>query len=153
MTILFHLIKHLGESLNSLNTTFFSTENVESIQVSIPKNVSNFSIEKFNIGRQSDQELYIAMREIYRQYAEYPQVNSIENIQKEVHRLNDILTEKAVVGIIKKIRSHQKYLSDRTRGYALQNPPIFDNSKGEKLGNPMSENNKNNIGINQNYPW
>jgi len=141
-----NLIRDLGQSINALNSTFFSTENMDAIQASIIKNVYTFSEEKFQISRQSDQELGIVLREVYRQYSEYPQIDTAENIQKEVNRLNDILVEKSVVAVIKNIKAQQKYIADRDRGFQLQAPPIQTGVRGNRLSDPNTERNINNLG-------
>jgi hypothetical protein len=146
MTVQRELIRDLGQSINALNSNFFSSENMTAIQVSIQKNVYNFSKEKFRIDRQSDQEVGITMREVYRQYAQYPQIDTVQNLQIEIQRLNDILVEKAVVSVIKNIRVHQKYMSDRERGYALQDRPMTVTMAGSRLNDPHSIRNTNNIG-------
>jgi hypothetical protein len=158
-----NLIRDLGQSINALNSIFFSTENMDAIQASIIKNVYNFSEEKFQISRQSDQELGIVLREVYRQYSEYPQIDTVENIQKEINRLNDILVEKSVVAIIKNIKTQKKYIEDRDRGFQLQAPPIQTAVRGSRLSDPNTERSINNLGADKpheydksmfdNLPW
>ena len=152
MTVLRNLLRDLGQTLNKLNTSYFSVENMEAIQNSIISNVYNFSKEKFKIDRQSDQEVGIAMREIWRQYCEYPQIDTNENIQIEINRLNDILVQKAVVAIIKRIRVHQKYLKDKNTGYSLNDRPEPVGTAGGRLSNPNNQRSINNIGVPHTYP-
>lgn len=136
------LIRDLGESLNKLNTTFFTDENINAIQMSLIQNVKNFSEEHFEIGNQSVQELGIIMREVYKNYSIYPGVDTDQNIITEIQRLDNIIVEKATIFIIKKIRVQQKYLQDKYRGsYNLETRPEPVNTRGTRLSHSRFDDN------------
>jgi hypothetical protein len=87
---------------------FFSTDNIDLLQLGIRNKILNKSNGKYNIGRQSDDELKIIMRSIYYQYSK----NLPTNINEQVKELNTYVIEWSVPQIITNLKQDEKYRYD-----------------------------------------
>jgi len=90
---------------NCLSELYFSKENINIIQDGIIISVYNKSDGKFNISRQSDNELIIIMRSIYFQYGK----NLNFNINEQIKELNTLVINWSVNEIITNINQYLEY--------------------------------------------
>jgi hypothetical protein len=112
-----------------LSQTFFSPENMRTIQNSIRKEVYNRSGNKrWNIDDQSVDELQIVMRSIYLQYSK----NQDYNIPGQINDLNDLIIEWCVPRILSEIGMYQYYLNDISKMPVPLAHPASQSSAGSK---------------------
>lgn len=90
---------------NCVSETFFSNKNIDIIQEGIINSVFNKTEGKYQIGRQSDQELIIVMRSIYFQSGK----NLNFNINEQVRELNTQVIRWCVTEIITNINQYMNY--------------------------------------------
>lgn len=87
---------------------FFSSKNIDALQIGMHNMILNATCGKSRIGRQSDKELSIIMRAIYLQDSQ----NSKYDVLGQVRRLNEQVLAFAVPRLLNEINMHQTYLSD-----------------------------------------
>ena len=92
---------------NSINDIFFSDMNTKVIQDTIRYRVNVETGEV--IARQSDNELYIIMRSIMLQFANFR--SGIDNIVDEIRRLNEKVIEYAVENVSSNVKQHKGYIN------------------------------------------
>jgi hypothetical protein len=90
---------------NCLTELYFSKENIDIIQEGIINSVYNKSDGKYNISRQSDNELIIVMRSIYFQYGK----NLNFNINEQIKELNTLVIRWCVDEIISNVKQYLEY--------------------------------------------
>jgi len=90
---------------NCVSETFFSSQNTDIIQEGIINSVYNKSNGKYQIGRQSDQELKIVMRSIYLQYSK----NLNYNINEQILDLNTKVIRWCVDEILSNIKQYLEF--------------------------------------------
>jgi hypothetical protein len=111
-----------SQSPTCLSGLFFSSENIEALQLGLKNMILNKSNGKYNISRQSDTELKIIMRSIYIQYAKH---NSV-NILGQVKELNSLVLHWAVPRIMSNIQQQEFYIKDiSTLPVPLENAKIM----------------------------
>lgn len=91
---------------NSINEIFFSEMNVKVIQDTIRYKVNSDTGKV--ISRQSDNELYIVMRSIMLQFANFR--SGIDNIVDEIKGLNEKVVEYAVENVSSNVKQHDGYI-------------------------------------------
>lgn len=98
---------NISQSISNTNLSniFFSINNIEKIQLSIIMKVYKDSDNRFQINKQSEQELLIIMRSIYLQYSK----NLDINIQEQINELNKLVIDWAVENIISNIEQYLSY--------------------------------------------
>lgn len=98
---------NISQSISNTNLSniFFSINNIEKIQLSIIMKVYKDSDNRFQINKQSEQELLIIMRSIYLQYSK----NLDINIQEQINQLNKLVIDWAVENIISNIEQYLSY--------------------------------------------
>jgi hypothetical protein len=106
-TIRRDLIGH-QHSETPLNTIFFSEQNLDVIQKGIQEQVYLMSGNKFNIDRQSDDELKIIMRSYYLSFAQ----NNPQTIAKDLDSLNKRVIGYAAAKVYSEVDFHMFYLKD-----------------------------------------
>lgn len=94
-----------------LSNVFFSDANMESLQMSIRYGVHERT--KKVISKQSDKELYIIMRSIMLQYANFQ--TAVSETIDEVKRLNAKVITYCIDNISSNVMQHVKYLEDINR--------------------------------------
>lgn len=87
---------------------YFSSRNIDILQIGIKNKILNDSRGKYIIGRQSDDELKIIMRSIFFQHSK----NMSTNINEQVKSLNTKVIEWSVPQIMTNIKQSEKYISD-----------------------------------------
>ena len=89
----------------SLSSAFFSKDNIDIIQCSIVNEVYKKTNAKYQIAKQSENELIIIMRSYYLQYGK----NLPNNIDAQVSRLNNMVINWSSDEIITNINQYMKY--------------------------------------------
>jgi len=115
-------IKGLLEQ-NSINDIFFSEMNVSGLQDSIRYGVYK-ETEKV-IDKQSDNELYIVMRSIMLQFANFRE--SLENTVEEIKRLNRKVTIYCVKNISSNVKQYMGYIDDLSKLPVPLDRPVYHN--------------------------
>ena len=103
-------IKGLLEQ-NSVNDIFFSDLNKQVLQDTIRYNVHKHTQQV--ISEQSNQDLYIVMRSILLQYANFK--TDMSNFTDEIKRLNKMVVDYCVENISSNVKQYVGYLDDLTR--------------------------------------
>jgi|688.fasta_scaffold164724_1 hypothetical protein len=89
----------------SLSIAFFSKENIDEIQCAIINEVYRKTNGKYQIEKQSENELIIIMRSYYLQYGK----NLPDNINGQVNKLNNMVINWSSDEIITNIDQYMKY--------------------------------------------
>lgn len=93
---------------NPVSDLFFSDLNIDALQQGIRSGVYYKSCQKYNIGRQSDEELKVIMRSIYLQYAK----NRPFDIVEQVRELNAYVLTYAVERVLNEVSMYNRYRQD-----------------------------------------
>ena len=95
---------------NMLATVYFSAENIQIVQNGLRAGVYKMSGDKYIIAPQNIDTLKVIMRSIFLQYAEY----DMNNIKKEVARLNKLVLDYAVPSVYNEAVGYMKYCEDQS---------------------------------------
>ena len=95
---------------NMLSTVYFSAENIQIVQNGLRAGVYKMSGDKYVIAPQNIDTLKVIMRSIFLQYAEY----DMNNIKKEVTRLNKLVLDYAVQSVYNEAVGYMKYCEDQS---------------------------------------
>ena len=95
---------------NMLSTVYFSAENIQIVQNGLRAGVYKMSGDKYIIAPQNIDTLKVIMRSIFLQYAEY----DMNNIKKEVARLNKLVLDYAVSSVYNEAVGYMKYCEDQS---------------------------------------
>jgi hypothetical protein len=95
---------------NLLSTVYFSADNIQIIQNGLRAGVYKMSGDNFVIVPQNMDTLKIIMRSIFLQYAEF----DMNNITKEVSRLNKLVLDYAVPSVYNEAVGYMKYCEDQS---------------------------------------
>ncbi len=117
-------IKGLLEE-NSLNSLFFSDMNIKVIQDTIRYRV--YQNTNKVISEQSANDLYIIMRSIMLQYANFRV--GIDNIVDEIKRLNAKVLDYAVENVTSNVKQHQGYIEDLSKLPIPMEHPSYHNKQ------------------------
>jgi hypothetical protein len=101
------LVGHLHQS-TPLNTVFFSGDNINRLQQQIHDQVYSMSGGKYDIGRQSDDDLRIIMRSYYLMFAR----NDPGNVAAELEELNGRVTGYCAGKVYSEVDFHMFYRKD-----------------------------------------
>jgi hypothetical protein len=114
-----------------LNAVFFSIANIDRLQQSIHDQVYSMSGGKYDIGRQSDDDLRLIMRSYYLMFGR----NDPNNVGGELEDLNARVVGYASGKIFSEVDFHQFYLNDLQEfAPAIANPvnvKVFGTRTGE----------------------
>lgn len=108
---------------NSINDIFFSDMNTKAIQDTVRYKVSKNTGEV--IARQSDNELYIIMRSIMLQFANFRV--GIDEIIDEIKRLNQRVIDYAVDNISSNVQQHKGYIDKLSKLPIPLDLPVYHN--------------------------
>ena len=109
---------------NSLNDIFFSDMNMKVLQDTIRYKVHE--ITKKVISVQSQNELYIIMRSIMLQFANFR--TDVDNLADEIKRLNKKVVEYSVDNISSNVLQHDGYIKDLSKLPDPMDRPVVSNS-------------------------
>ena len=117
-------IKGLLEK-NSINDIFFSDMNIKGLQDTIRYGVHQETGQV--ISGQSDNELYVVMRSVMLQYANFrADVNDIVN---EIKRLNQKVLIYCIQNISSNVQQHMGYVEDLSKLPTPMDMPVYHNKK------------------------
>lgn len=94
---------------SALSTQFFSVQNTERLHQMIIEQVRAKSGGKYNIDRQSDEDLFLIMRSYYLQYAR----NDPDNVGAELDSLNYRVVSYASDRILVEVEAYKYYRKDQ----------------------------------------
>ena len=95
---------------NMLSKVFFSAGNIQILQNGMRAGVYEMSDKKYVIPNQNIDNLKIIMRSIYLQYAEH----DLENVTKEVSRLNKMVLDYCVPSVFNEAVGYERYRQDQS---------------------------------------
>jgi hypothetical protein len=110
---------------NSINDIFFSDMNMKGLQQTIRYKVYK-NINKV-ISEQSSNDLYIIMRSIMLQFANFR--TGVDNIAEEIRRLNEMVIEYAVENVSSNVQQHAGYVNDLSKLPTPMDMPVYHNKK------------------------
>ena len=110
---------------NSINDIFFSEMNMKGLQQTIRYRVYQ-NINKV-ISEQSSNDLYIIMRSIMLQFANFR--IGVDNIADEIRRLNEKVIEYAVGNVSSNVQQHAGYVNDLSKLPTPMDMPVYHNKK------------------------
>ena len=110
---------------NSLNSLFFSDTNMKVIQDTLRYRVYKNTNQV--ISPQSQNDLYIIMRSIMLQYANFR--IGIDNIVEEIKRLNEKVLEYSVENVSSNVKQHQGYIEDLSKLPVPMDHPSYHNKR------------------------
>jgi len=119
-------VKGIVES-TALSEYFFSDMNKQQLQEGLKARVWK-NTGKF-IGDQSENELFIVMRSIMLQFANFS-VNGMENLKNEIQELNMKVLDYCVEIVSSNVLQHDGYMSDLERIPLMDRPVSMYNSRG-----------------------
>lgn len=93
-----------------LSRAYFSSKNIQIIQNAIRAGVYSMSNNKFVVGVPNIDTLKIIMRSTFLQYAEY----DLNNVTKEIERLNQIVLDYAIPATYNEAVGYKKYREDQS---------------------------------------
>ena len=110
---------------NSLNSLFFSEMNVKAIQDTLRYRVYKNTDQV--ISEQSSNDLFIIMRSIMLQYANFRV--GVDNIVDEIRRLNSKVLDYAVENVTSNVKQHQGYVDDLSKLPVPMDMPVYHNKR------------------------
>ena len=110
---------------NSLNSLFFSEMNVKAIQDTLRYRVYKNTDQV--ISEQSSNDLFIIMRSIMLQYANFRV--GVDNIVDEIKRLNSKVLDYAVENVSSNVKQHQGYVEDLSKLPVPMDMPVYHNKR------------------------
>ena len=110
---------------NSINDIFFSDMNMKGLQQTIRYKV--FQNTNQVVSEQSSNDLYIIMRSIMLQFANF--MTGIDNIGEEIRRLNGKVIEYAVENVSSNVQQHAGYIDKLSKLPVPLDAPAYLNKK------------------------
>ena len=110
---------------NSLNSLFFGETNTKVIQDTIRYRVYQNTDQV--ISNQSPNDLFIIMRSIMLQYANFR--TDVGNIVDEIRRLNSKVLDYAVENVSSNVKQHQGYIADLEKLPVPMDMPVYHNKR------------------------
>lgn len=95
---------------NTLEQTFFSSENISILQNGMKGNVYRLSGNRYVLPNQNIEHLKIVMRGMYLQYAEH----YADNIREQIERLNKLVLDYVVPNLYNEAIAYEKYCRDQS---------------------------------------
>jgi hypothetical protein len=113
----------------AVSSMFFSADNMDILQLGIRNRILNETQGKYNIGRQSDDELKIVMRSIYFQHSK----NLPNNVKEQVRDLNAKVIDWCVPQIMTNLKQDEKYRYDISTLPEPLERSVLPSQKGTKV--------------------
>jgi hypothetical protein len=114
---------------NILSNTFFSAQNICTIQNGIRAGIYKKSNGQFTISNQDEDTLKIIMRSIFLQNS----VNQPNNIKEQIQQLNKIVLDYCIPQIYGEVQGYKQYIVDASTMYTPIAPPIFTKNNDKQL--------------------
>jgi hypothetical protein len=118
----------------TLNTMFFSKDNLDIIQNMIRYGVWKKSGEKYVIDRQSDAEIQIIMRSIFLQHSP----NLEDNVKQQIAYLDKMVADWCVPKVLAEVQQYVGYLNDIEKMPMPIDRPVNLSSKGTKISRSIT---------------
>lgn len=109
-----------NEQPTLLFSSFFSTQNVDALQMHIRSGVKHWS--GFAVGNQSEKDLTLLMKQVYDRLAKNidegraPSKLLMSHIRSEVSRLNAFVVREALPSVVDGVEQHAAYLKQLDQG-------------------------------------
>jgi len=110
---------------NSLNSLFFGETNTKVIQDTLRYRVYQNTDQV--ISEQSENDLFIIMRSIMLQYANFR--TGVDNIVDEIRRLNEKVLDYSVENVSSNVKQHQGYVEDLSKLPEPMDMPVYHNKR------------------------
>ena len=114
---------------NEISERFFSQSNTDYIQSEIRKRVHNKTNGRYTIENQDCTALFVIMRAYFLQYS----TNNNDNIDHQLHRLNENVLAYCVDNVYSELKMYVKYLHDASTLAVPLSTPILSNTKNKTL--------------------
>ena len=108
----------------SISDIYFSETNINVLQDTIRYRV--YEITNKVISKQSENELYIIMRSIMLQYANFR--SGIDEIKNEIKRLNEMVIKYSVKNVSSNVNQYSGYINDISKLPTQLDRPAFSNT-------------------------
>lgn len=95
---------------NPLEASFFSAENIQSIQDTIKSTIYKLSNSRYILPNQNIDNLKIIMRSIYLQHAQH----LLDNIPQQVEKLNKFVLDYVIPNVYNESIAYEKYIRDQS---------------------------------------
>lgn len=112
-----------------LTDTYFSKQNIQSIQTGIRKGVYDKSQQRIAIDDQPEDQIVTVMRAMYLQYSK----NLPSNIQQQVDELNSIVLKFCINNVLNEAVAYLKYREDASTMHMPIQHPIYSNKTNKVL--------------------
>lgn len=112
-----------------LSKAFFHPNNINFLQKQIIKEVFKRSHGEYLIEKQRDYDLKIVMRSVFLQYAKHRPTN----IKEQIIKLDSIVIDEIIPGIITEIKSYLGYLDRAFGPIHIMDRPEYISSTGTKI--------------------
>lgn len=112
-----------------LTDTYFSKQNIQSIQTGIRKGVYDKSQQRIAIDDQPEDQIVTVMRAMYLQYSK----NLPSNIQQQVDELNSIVLKFCINNVLNEAVAYLKYREDASTMHIPIQHPIYSNKTNKVL--------------------
>lgn len=116
-------------SRTTLSDSFFSEENITSLQNGIRHGVYIKSNHKFIVAPQDVDQLKIIMRSVYLQNA----MNLSTDIASQINVMNNLVLAYAVDQVYGEATGYKKYLMDVSQMYRPMDPPVLATQADKQL--------------------
>ena len=114
---------------DAISDKFFSQGNVDYIQNQIQQRIHQKTSGKYTIDKQDCTSLFVIMRGFFLQYS----TNNNDNIDRQLHKLNEIVLDYCVDNVYSELNMYVKYLSDASTIAEPLSTPILSNMKDKTL--------------------
>lgn len=114
---------------DAISDKFFSASNVDYIQRQIQERIYQKTKGKYTIDKQDCTALFVIMRGFFLQYS----TNNSDHIDKQLHRLNEIVLCYCVDNVYSELNMYVKYLYDASTIAEPLSNPILSNMKDKTL--------------------
>ena len=114
---------------SKLSDTFFSQQNIQTIQTGIKNGVYHRSNNTIRVDDQSPDQIVTVMRSMYLQHSKNLDTNNAQQIQE----LNNYVLSFCVNNVYNEAVAYLKYKQDASTMYTPMAPPIYSNKTNKTL--------------------
>ena len=117
-----------NQQSSKLSDAYFSQTNIDHLQNSIIRQIHKKTDGKYQIVKQSEDELVIVMKSIFLQNAR----NNDNDIQLQINELNKLVLSYCVDNVYTNLLQYLKYIDDITKENTVMDMPQNVDVKGSK---------------------
>ena len=114
---------------STLSDTYFSKQNIQSIQYGIRKGVYDKSQQRISVDEQPEDQIVTVMRAMYLQYSK----NLSSNIQQQISDLNTRVLNFCITNVFNEAVAYLKYKEDASNMHIPIMHPIYSNKTNKVL--------------------